>query len=279
MEVIIAKDSGFCFGVKRAIRMALSVAQEGEVYTLGPLIHNPPMVEEMKKKGVIPIKNLEKLKNERVIIPSHGTSLQILKKIQSKVKETIDTTCPFIKRMREEAIRLFHECQSLIIVGERDHPEIKGILSFLSGRKKNSIFVVKDRREIPDKFFPSCGIVAQTTMSELIFKQVVIKALSCCRKLKIINTICNATRKRQSSTLRLLRDVEVMIVIGGYNSANTRRLFELCKERSRKPVYHIEDEKELKDEWFGGYRRVGITGGASTPSWMIEKIAKKVSYL
>ncbi|HIE44442.1 MAG TPA: 4-hydroxy-3-methylbut-2-enyl diphosphate reductase [Candidatus Omnitrophica bacterium] len=272
MEVTVAKHAGFCFGVKRAVRIALDAAKSKRVYTLGPLIHNPPMVEEMRKKGAIPLSNLKDLDKGSVIIPSHGISPQVLKRIESRVEEIIDATCPFVKSAREEAIKLDRECEQLIIVGDREHPEIKGILPFL----RDTVLVVRKASEIPDKSFSSCGIIAQTTMSESIFKHVVSRILSCSREVKIINTICDATRKRQSSTLELLRNVEVMIVVGGHNSANTRRLLEVCRRR-KKPAYQVEDDTELRDEWFRNCQKVGVTAGASTPSWMIERILQKIS--
>lgn len=271
MKVIIAENAGFCFGVKRAVKIALDAAKDGKVYTLGALIHNPPMVEKMKKKGVIPVGSFKGLNNKRVIIPSHGLSPLILKRIKPRTKEVIDATCPFVKKAREEAIKLSNVCDQLIIVGDKKHPEIRGILPFL----KKNVIVVRDVSELPNKSFISCGIVAQTTMSKEIFQQVVSEVSKCSKKLKVINTICNATRKRQSSTLKLLKDIDVMIVIGGHNSANTRRLLELCI-KNKKLTFQIEDETELKKRWFKNCRKVGITAGASTPPWMIKKIKEKI---
>ncbi len=269
MEVIVAKNAGFCFGVKRAIRIALDAAKSGKVYTLGALIHNPPMVEKMRKEGVIAANNFKLLNNKKVVIPSHGISPLVLEKI--KAKEIIDATCPFVKKARKEAVKLNALCDQLIIVGDKKHPEICGILPFLN----DNIIVVKSASELPKKPFDSCGIMAQTTMSKEIFRQVVSKASNHAKKLKVINTICDATRKRQSSTLKLLKNIDIMIVIGGHNSANTRRLLELCI-RNKKRSYQVEEEKELKKEWFKNCQKVGITAGASTPPWMIKRIKDKI---
>lgn len=267
MEIIIAENAGFCFGVKRAVKIALDAAKHGRVYTLGALIHNPPMVEKMKKKGVIVLDDFQKLNNVRVVIPSHGISPEVLKKIKPKVSEIIDATCPFVKIEREEAVKLSKQCDQLIIVGDKKHPEIRGILPFV----QSNVLVVKDASEVPAQLFDSCGIIAQTTMSETIFKQVISKVSRHSKSVKIINTICDATRKRQSSTLKLLKDVDIMIVVGGHNSANTRRLLELCI-RNKKRAYQVEDETELEKEWFKNCKKIGITAGASTPPWMIKKI-------
>jgi len=280
MKVIVAKNAGFCFGVKRAIKIALDAAKDGKVYTLGALIHNPPMVEKMRKKGVIAVNNFRLLNSKRVsdptgsltrrvIIPSHGISPEVLKKI--KVKEIIDATCPFVKKARNEAIKLSETCGQLIVVGDKKHPEIRGILPFLKG----NIIVVKDAAEVPNKTFGLCGIMAQTTMSKDIFQKVVSKAKKKSKKLTVINTICDATRKRQLSTLKLLKSIDIIIVIGGHNSANTKRLLELCL-KNKKRAYQIENEKELKKEWFKDCERVGITAGASTPPWMIKRIKDKI---
>jgi len=266
VKIIVAKNAGFCFGVKRAIKIALDAAKGGKVYTLGALIHNPPMVEKMRKEGVIAVNN------KKVIIPSHGISPLVLKKIN--VEEIIDATCPLVKKARREAIKLNEICEQLIIVGDEKHPEIRGILPFLQG----NVIVVKNAAELPNRTFGFCGIMSQTTMSKEIFQQVVSKAKKQSEKVKIINTICDATRKRQSSTLELLGKVDVMLVIGGHNSANTRRLLELCL-RNKKTAYQVESVDELKAKWFKDCKKVGITAGASTPLWMIEKIKEKISNL
>lgn len=272
MKIVVAENAGFCFGVKRAVKIALDAAKRGKVYTLGALIHNPPMVKEMRSKGVIAVDDFKKLNHARVIIPSHGISPRVLKEIKSKVKEIIDATCPFVKIAREEAVKLGRECEHLIIVGDRTHPEIRGILPFL----KKNVIVVRDASELPSQSFGSCGVIAQTTMSEEIFKQVIGKLKNCSKRVKVVNTICDATRRRQDSTLKLLKDVDIMIVIGGHNSANTRRLLELCL-RNRKTAYQVENVGELKAEWFKDCKNVGITAGASTPPWMIKKIKNKIS--
>ena len=269
MKIIVAENAGFCFGVKRAIKIALNAAKDGKVYTLGALIHNPPMVEKMRKEGIIAAKNFKALNDKRVIIPSHGISPLVFKKI--KAKEVIDATCPFVKKARKEAIKLSRMCDQLIVVGDGKHPEIRGILPFLN----KEVIVVKDTSELPNKSFSSCGIIAQTTMSKDIFQQVVSKVSKRSKKVKIINTICNATRKRQQSTLKLLKNVDMMIVIGGHNSANTCRLLELCV-KNKKRAHQVEDETELKKTWFKNCGKVGITAGASTPSWMIKRIKSKI---
>jgi 4-hydroxy-3-methylbut-2-enyl diphosphate reductase len=187
------------------------------------------------------------------------------------VKEVIDATCPFVKKARREAIKLSEACDGLIIVGDKKHPEIRGILPFLG----SNVVVVKNASELPNRNFASCGVIAQTTMSKEIFRKVVSKAKRKSRKLTVINTICGATRKRQSSTLELLKKADVMLVIGGHNSANTRRLLELCVT-NKKRAYQVEDEKELKKEWFKDCGTVGITAGASTPPWMIKRIKEKI---
>lgn len=271
MKVIVAQNAGFCFGVKRAVKIALDAAKDGKVHTLGALIHNPPMVKEMQKEGVIVLQNFKKLACQTVIIPSHGISPSVLKKIKPKVINIIDATCPFVKKAREEAIKLSKSCGQLIIVGDKKHPEIRGILPFLG----DNFLVVKDVSELPNRTFDFCGIMAQTTMSKEVFQQVVSRAKKQSKKLKVINTICDATRKRQSSTLKLLKSADMMIVIGGHNSANTRRLLELCI-RNKKMAYQVEDETELKKAWFKNCKEVGITAGASTPPWMIKRIRDKI---
>lgn len=271
MEVLIAKKAGFCFGVQRAVTIALDSAKQGEVYTLGPLIHNPPMVEEMRKKGVIPLENDTQLEGKTVIIPSHGIAPEVLSKVKRGAKDIIDASCPYVIKARREAVMLEEQGYELVIIGDKEHPEIKGIL----GSLKKLPLVIKDELQIPNKKFSRVGVTAQTTMDRSTFKHVVGEIALRAKETKVINTICTATSERQRSTLNLLNKVEVMLVVGGYNSANTGKLVHICREKG-KPCYQVERAEEIKRDWFEGKRKVGITAGASTPEWIIKDIAEQL---
>ena len=274
MEILIAKNAGFCFGVKRAINMAHDCAQgpHGNIYTLGPIIHNPQVVKELEKSGISKIDNVEDIHDGTVIIRSHGVTSGQMKLIQEKGLEVIDATCPFVKKTHEYVELLTREGYSVIVVGEKEHPEVKGILSY-GARDIVAAASVDDLKDMPRK--KKIGIVAQTTQSIENLQAVVAHCLKKASELKIFNTICNATSVRQQESIELAKQVDCMIVVGGRNSANTNRLAEICKKIQPK-TYHIEVPEELNQISFNGTKKVGITAGASTPNWIIEKVIEAV---
>jgi 4-hydroxy-3-methylbut-2-enyl diphosphate reductase len=274
LEILVAKNAGFCFGVKRAINMAHDCAQEphGNIYTLGPIIHNPQVVKELEKSGISKIDNVEDIHDGTVIIRSHGVTSGQMKLIQEKGLEIIDATCPFVKKTHDYVELLTREGYSVIVVGEKEHPEVKGILSY-GAKDIIAASTVEDLQGMPKK--KKVGIVAQTTQSIENLQAVVAHCLKKASELKIFNTICNATSVRQQESIELAKQVDCMIVVGGRNSANTNRLAEICKKIQPK-TYHIEVPEELNQIAFNGTKKVGITAGASTPNWIIEKVIEAV---
>ena len=270
MEILVAKNAGFCFGVKRAINMAQDCAKEatGNIYTLGPIIHNPQVVKELEESGISKVDKVEEINNGTIIVRSHGVTSDEMKLIQEKGLEIIDATCPFVKKAHEYVELLTREGYSVIVVGEKEHPEVKGILSY--GRKDIiAAASVEDLKDMPRR--KKIGIVAQTTQSIENLQAVVAHCLKKSSELKIFNTICNATSVRQQESIELAKQVDCMIVVGGRNSANTNRLAEICRKIQPK-TYHIEVPEELNQIHFNGAKNVGITAGASTPNWIIEKV-------
>ncbi|OGP07800.1 MAG: 4-hydroxy-3-methylbut-2-enyl diphosphate reductase [Deltaproteobacteria bacterium RIFCSPLOWO2_12_FULL_43_16] len=270
MEILVAKNAGFCFGVKRAINMAQDCAKEatGNIYTLGPIIHNPQVVKELEESGISKVDKVEEINNGTIIVRSHGVTSDEMKLIQEKGLEIIDATCPFVKKAHEYVELLTREGYSVIVVGEKEHPEVKGILSY--GRKDIiAAASVEDLKDMPRR--KKIGIVAQTTQSIENLQAVVAHCLKKASELKIFNTICNATSVRQQESIELAKQVDCMIVVGGRNSANTNRLTEICRKIQPK-TYHIEVPEELNQIQFNGAKNVGITAGASTPNWIIEKV-------
>lgn len=266
MEIIRAKDSGFCFGVKRAIEMVNKVLSErgGPVYTIGPIIHNPEMVRILEEKGVIPVKDVRSVKKGTVIYRTHG----ILKEDEEYVKEkrlrVVDATCPLVKRVRQEAMRLKKNGYKVVIVGDKNHQEVKSILSYI----ENDGIVIEDPQELREK---KVGIVSQTTQSREVLKKVVDRILDGSDEVKIVNTICDAVETRLKEALRIAEIADVMVVVGGKESANTKKLFKAVKE-VRKRSYHVENETELDPSWFKEIHLVGITGGTSTPDFLIDRV-------
>ncbi|MEK7398084.1 MAG: 4-hydroxy-3-methylbut-2-enyl diphosphate reductase [Candidatus Poribacteria bacterium] len=275
MKVILAENAGFCFGVKRAMKLAFESARNSDlpIYSLGPLIHNPQQVEILSQKGVHEISDLESLKSDDVlIIRSHGTTPSILDFAKAKGLKIVDATCPFVVNAQKLAQELNSEGYQVIIVGEGDHPEVVGIMGFT----KNEAWVIDKASTIQNLSKKNrIGVVAQTTQSFENFREVVSALLEKCDELKVFNTICHATTQRQESAIKLAKRVDLMIVIGGHNSANTNRLTSLCKQYIT--TYHIEIADEIDKSWFDGIEIVGVTAGASTPEWIVDDVIEKLT--
>ena len=275
MKIILAKNAGFCFGVKRAMKLAFESANKYQktIYSLGPLIHNPQQVELLSKKGVQEINNLDSLSSGDVlIIRSHGTTPSTIDEAKAKNLIIIDATCPFVVNAQKLAQSLKNECYQVVIVGESDHPEVIGLIGFAED-KAWVIDKASDAKKLP--ITKRIGVIAQTTQSFSNFQGVINALLEKCDEIKAFNTICHATAQRQEGAIELAKNVDIMIVIGGYNSANTSRLASLCKESGVK-TYHIETANELDLSWFKDIETVGITAGASTPDWIIDEVIDKI---
>ncbi|SHK17916.1 4-hydroxy-3-methylbut-2-enyl diphosphate reductase [Thermocrinis minervae] len=280
MEIIIAEHAGFCFGVKRAIRLAEESAKEaeGNVYTEGPLIHNPQEVRRLEALGVKVLNGNTLKGGDTIIIRSHGIPPKRERELLSKGIKIVDATCPYVKAVHEAVQKLSKEGYFVVIVGEKNHPEVIGTLGYLEevGGVGTVVESKEDLKDVLGK--EKVGVVAQTTQNEQFFKEVVGEIALWCKELKVINTICNATSERQEDVYKLAGNVDVMIIVGGKNSGNTRRLYEISKALNPKS-YHVETAEELQKEWFEGVKRVGITAGASTPDWIIQEVYQRIKHL
>lgn len=283
VEILVAKHAGFCFGVKRAINLAefaSSLAQKGRrVFTMGPLIHNPQEVKRLESMGVYQLSQEEVLREgDVVVIRSHGLPPEKERSLRSMGLEVIDATCPYVKAVHDAVVKLSKEGYFVVLVGEKNHPEVVGTLGYLREAGGKGVVVEKreDLKEVMGK--EKVGIVAQTTQNEQFFKEVVGEIALWAKEVKVINTICNATSERQEDIYELAPQVDVMLIIGGKNSGNTRRLYEISKSLNPNS-YHIETSEELRPEWFKGVKRVGITAGASTPDWIIKEVIDRIKSL
>jgi small subunit ribosomal protein S1 len=269
LEIIIAKQAGFCFGVKRAVDLAEAVdLKSGSVYTLGPIIHNRQVVGRLKERGIHEIKDLPLENGSTVIFRSHGVSPATIELANQRKLDVIDATCPFVKRAQTDAKFLSDAGYQVVVVGDKHHPEVEAIVAWAGGNA-NVIENRDEAQELPT--MDKVGIVAQTTLSPKEFAQIVDIIKAKCADVKICHTICNATQERQSAAEDLAGQVDIMIVVGGKHSANTARLAEICGAAGT-PTHHIETAAELKTEWFRSIQRAGITAGASTPDWIIEEV-------
>lgn len=277
MSLIIAKSAGVCFGVKRAMDIAQEAAKKHpkNLYTLGPLIHNPQAVAFLDKLGVKGKERMKYIPKGTVIFRSHGVSLKDLMKARERRLRIIDATCPIVKRAQFYAKYLHRHGYDLLIVGDAQHPEVEAIRSYIPEK----VDVVEDVKEA-QRLGPweKLGIIAQTTQTFSLFKEVVAVCSERAKELRVYNTICHATTIRQMEAVEIAKKVDCMIVIGGYNSGNTQRLAAICRD-IQPHTYHIETARELDPRWLVKREKIGLTAGASTPSWIIEEVALEVRRL
>jgi 4-hydroxy-3-methylbut-2-enyl diphosphate reductase len=275
MKVLLADEFGFCFGVERAVEMVEEAVAEGDtVRTLGPLIHNEQEMQRLGSYGVTTISEPVQIqRGETAVIRAHGVTPQVQQELELKATKVVDATCPFVTRVQKLASRAAAQDRHVIVVGNPDHPEMIGV----QGYAPNHAFVVKDASEIaalPKLKNPL--IVSQTTIK----LQTFLDAAEAVKtktddEVQIVNTICSATRDRQDAARALAGAVDVFYIIGGRHSSNSRKLLTVCKEQCEKS-FLIETEKEIDPQDLIGAETVGVTAGASTPNWLIEKITKYI---
>lgn len=273
MRVEVAKHAGVCYGVERALKLADEAATGGvSVRTLGPLIHNPQAVADLREQGVEVAGCLDEVQSGTLVIRSHGVDPAIIDQARSRGLDVIDATCPFVSAAHTCAHELAEQGLSVIIVGEEDHPEVEGILAHAGG----SALIVQSAADLP-KRLPSrkIGVVVQTTQSLARLEEVVAALLPRVSELRVCNTICSATAKRQLSAEELAATVDVMIVVGGHNSGNTTRLAEISRGVNER-TFHVETAEELDPQWFEGAESVGVTAGASTPDKQMQDVISAV---
>lgn len=271
-KITIAKSAGFCFGVKRAIDLAQDIVSTNEeVYTFGPLIHNPQEVERLEKENIKVIEDYSKIEKGVLVLRTHGIPLYVYENLSTKKNiKLVDATCPFVKRAQDIVKKLSKNSEQIVIVGEKQHPEVIALVSYGKGK----CLVVEDIKDTKNvKKTDIIYIVSQTTQSPKKFEDIV-NEISKISQVKVFNTICKATFDRQSAAEKLAREVDIMIVIGGKNSGNTTRLYQICSNITK--TYHIENVDEIEKAWFDNVKNIGITAGASTPDWIIENIRRRI---
>ena len=272
MEIRLAKSYGFCFGVKRAIKIA---ENSKDASTIGPLIHNNEEIKRLKENF-----NVDTLENasqadgvKKAIIRTHGITKSDLKTLNNSGTEVIDATCPYVTKPQEICEQMSQEGYDIVIFGDSNHPEVKGVQSYaIHGAKV--INCVEDLNNI--RLNNKIAIVAQTTRKVEEFLKIVSYLTINYKEVRVFNTICNATFENQDAAKELSKEADIMVVIGGKNSSNTKQLFSIAKENCEES-FLIENEKELEKEWFENKNLCGITAGASTPDWIIEKVIGKIS--
>lgn len=275
-RIKIAREAGACYGVERALRLTEEAAENGPrpVYTLGPLIHNPRVVAELEAKGVRVAPGPSDAAGGTLILRTHGVAPSEERLARELCEHVIDATCPFVKRCHKSAERLDRKGYQVVIVGEKGHPEVMGTLGHVP-----TALVISSPDEVAS-LDPSLrvGVVVQTTQARANLDAVVEALQERVSEVVVENTICEATSGHQAAAMELAREVDVMLVIGGKNSANTTHLAEVAALACEN-TYHIESENELELSWFEGAKSIGITAGASTPATQIEAVREAVAQL
>lgn len=274
MKVKLASNYGFCFGVKRAIRIAEEYKHSS---TMGPLIHNQDEINRLKKDFNVGLYNtLEEVRdNDTIIIRTHGIPKNDLKNLKEHNAKVINATCPFVTTPQQIVKKMSKEGYSILIFGDDSHPEVKGVKSY--AQDQEDVHVILDIEELDKISFKKSKIatIAQTTKKKEKYLQIVNSLILKNKEVRVFNTICDATFENQDAARELSKEVDIMIVIGGKNSSNTMQLHSICKENCE-DSYLIENEKELESSWFKNKSLCGVTAGASTPDWIIKKVMENI---
>ena len=276
MRVLVAEKCGFCHGVRNAISVAEKIlAQEHDVYSLGPIIHNKDVVERLAKSGLKTVGKVEQIISGTVLIRSHGAAPAQIETLKAKGFRIVDATCVLVKRVQSIAAELERDGYKVVIIGEENHPEVQAVVGCAS-----EVVVLADESDLHK--LPAngkLGVVFQTTQNpEDVGRMLGAIARGNFSEMKVINTLCREAIKRQESAVRLCGEVEIMFVLGGLESANTRRLADLCK-RVNPQTFHLQNWAELDKSVLSGKKTAGVTAGASTPDWIINEFVENLKII
>ncbi len=279
MEILLARDMGFCWGVRRAIDiMERSAEERGEIVSLGPIVHNPQVVRELEEKGVRATTGPLDGNTAPVAITAHGARPEVLQEARARGTEVIDTTCPIVTRSQRWARKMAQEGFTVIVFGDRDHREVKGVLGWAG---PNGL-ALSDGEPFPASLPSRIAVISQTTQSPQRFAEflsrLLLQHVNEMSELRVINTLCDVTSSQQAAARDLAQEVDVMLVVGGRSSANTKHLLEICQE-NKVAAYHVESAAEVEADWLKGCKRLGITAGASTPDSAIEAVVARVQQI
>lgn len=277
MEIILDEGAGFCFGVERAMRMTAETAtvSRDRVVTIGPLIHNPQVIEELKKEGVEVVKEDADVHNAVAILRTHGVSPDVEDRLRQESSQVLDATCPYVKKSHQYADLLRREDYHILIIGDQNHPEIKGLIGY-AGKRVTVINLPEEAENLPH--FPKLGVIIQTTYPIEKAQKILAKLVGRITELRVFNTICDYTSDRQIAAAHIAGKVQLMYVVGGRNSANTSKLAEICRQKGT-PTRLIEVPEEIDERDLENVERVGITAGASTPEVRIAGVIERLEHI
>jgi 4-hydroxy-3-methylbut-2-enyl diphosphate reductase len=282
MEIVLANEMGFCFGVRRAVEMMEEATQQqGAMVSLGSVVHNPQVVAQLREQGLEVIASLDEVSERPVAITAHGVSEDVVRELGSRGVPVVDTTCPIVTRSQQWAKRLADDGFAVVIFGDPNHKEVRGVLGWAEG-KAFAVPTVEALDDLPDELPSRIGVLSQTTETEGHFAEFVRalleRRMDRISELRVINTLCNATTNQQAAAQELAHEVDLMFVIGGRESANTRHLAEVAREEGVE-THQVESADEIRPEWLNGHRRVGVTAGASTPDDAVDAVVTRLREL
>jgi len=275
MEILLAQDMGFCWGVRRAIDIMEKAAQDkGEIISVGPIVHNPQVVDDLRSKG-IRLDITPEDDSMPVAITAHGVGPQVLDKVKATGAEIIDGTCPIVTRSQRWARKMAENGFAVLVFGDPEHREVKGVLGWAGAKG----IAIQDGEPLPKDLPSRIAVISQTTQSPEKFaafvSRIMTERVGEISEFRLINTLCNVTSGQQAAARELAAEVDLMLVVGGKSSANTRHLLEVCQEGGTRS-FHVETAAELEQEWFKRVERVGVTAGASTPDSAVEAVVGRV---
>lgn len=279
VEVVIAPNAGACFGVVRAVKLGEQAAKRGlentsPVYAIGALVHNPPTLAALKANGVKIVEDTSAITEGTAILRSHGVRQEVEKSLRERGIGIVDATCPLVKKPQRIAQGLSQKGYFLVLVGDPNHPEVKGVLSYFGNENYLVTYSPEDVDKIPDHV-KKVGVLAQTTIEAAVLNRVTERCREKFQDVMLYNTICDATSIRQSEAEVLSQQADVMVVVGGKTSSNTNKLVKICKH-NQPNTYLIETIDELSADWFLGKNKIGVTGGAATPQEYVDAIGEQI---
>ncbi len=277
VKIVLAEKAGFCFGVRRAINTATNAVRQSHndsVCSLGPLIHNPQVIQRLEAEGLATISSLDEINKGALLIPSHGAAPTIVTEAKEKHLEVIDASCPFVLKAQRIAADMAGQGYSVVILGDRGHPEVEAVLACAG----NEALTVKNAA---DCLQLACNrkyaLLAQTTQRLSILQEIAAALTARAPETRVFNTICEATEVRQHHAGMLATECDLMIIIGGFNSANTNRLVDICQEKTK--TLHVETAEGIARKDIEGAACIGVSAGASTPDWIINDVLQKIEKL
>ena len=273
MKILLAKDAGYCFGVRDAVNLAYDTAKKhGDVYMLGDIVHNESVVADLNKAGAKVVKNIDEVPDGKpILFRAHGTSVETWKNAQSKDMNIIDATCPLVEEIHDEVKKLSKEGRKIIVIGDHGHDEVVGIASQVS----DAIIVSNIEEAMELRKMKKAGVVSQSTQTIENVQKIISIIMTKVYDLNFVNTICFPTKRNQNQIKDLAKQCDVMIVIGSFTSANSKRLALLAEEINDRS-YQVTNADEIKIEWFTGAKTVGLSAGASTPDNIIDDVLNKI---